>query len=100
MITRNSGQICVASSRVYVQEGIYDRFLEEYMRQLKSKSDSVGDPDDPESRIGPLVDKAQFNRVMGIIRAAKEEQQGTLLMGGRAMKEKVITFHRRLFRVS
>lgn len=47
------GEICVASSRVFVQEGIYDEFV----KKLKEKAKDwvVGDPFDPRSRLGPQV---------------------------------------------
>jgi coniferyl-aldehyde dehydrogenase len=46
------GEICVASSRVYVQEGIYDEFVK---LVVKVKDWVVGDPFDPRVRQGPQV---------------------------------------------
>lgn len=81
-MTNNSGQICFASSRVYVQEGIYDKFLEAYLEAFRKKADTIGDPENPASQLGPVVDKAQYERVMGILEKAKNEKQGTLRVGG------------------
>ena len=47
------GEICVASSRVYVQEGIYDEFEKKLVE--KAKAWVVGDPFDPAVRQGPQV---------------------------------------------
>lgn len=81
-ITGHSGQICFASSRVYVQEGIYDKFIEKYKALFEEKTKVLGDPDLESSIIGPLVDEAQFKRVTGFIDRAKESKSGTLLTGG------------------
>ncbi|KAJ4045436.1 hypothetical protein NW756_013479 [Fusarium oxysporum] len=61
-ITINTGQACFASSRVYVQSGIYDVFVQRYRALVEEKTKLVGDPDDPNSLVGPVVDEAQFNR--------------------------------------
>lgn len=89
-ITINSGQICFASSRVYVQEGIYDRFLKSFQQAMVEKTKMLGDPEKNETSIGPVVDKAQFDRIINIINAAQTENQGTLLMGGKASGTKVV----------
>lgn len=76
------GQVCFAASRVYVQEGIYDKFIEKYKEMFLEKTKGVGDPDAEDTVLGPLVDEAQFNRVTGFIQRGKEQNQGTLLTGG------------------
>ncbi|KAG8165588.1 hypothetical protein KVR01_004140 [Diaporthe batatas] len=78
----NTGQVCIAATRVYVQSGIYDAFLEAYAKAIEEKKNSIGDPEKSDTEIGPVVDKAQFDRIMGIINAAKAEKQGTLHSGG------------------
>ncbi|KAB5514272.1 hypothetical protein DKX38_028178 [Salix brachista] len=74
------GEICVASSRVFVQEGIYDEFV----KKLKEKAKNwvVGDPFDPRSRQGPQVDKQQFDKILSYIEHGKREG-ATLLTGGK-----------------
>lgn len=47
------GEICVAGSRVFVQEGIYDKFVEKVVEKAKAKV--VGDPFDPNVQQGPQV---------------------------------------------
>lgn len=85
----NSGQICFAATRVYVQSGIYDKFIDAYVKALQSKDNVVGDPEDKATQIGPVVDKLQYERIMGIIETAAKEKQGTLLAGGRPAHSKV-----------
>jgi acyl-CoA reductase-like NAD-dependent aldehyde dehydrogenase len=88
-MTVNTGQICFAPSRVYVQDGIYDRFLQAYTARFSAKTKLIGHPENPGSEIGPVVDRAQFDRIIGIIDSARAEDQGTLLMGGKRIGEKV-----------
>lgn len=74
-----------------MQAGIYDRFLEAYVTALKAKGDVIGDPEKEGVEIGPVVDKAQFDRIMGIISSAKDKKDGTLIYGGRTLGDKVYT---------
>ncbi|KAH7855122.1 hypothetical protein Vadar_021458 [Vaccinium darrowii] len=80
----NKGEICVAGSRVFVQEGIYDRFVEK-LRE-KAKTWVVGDPFDPKVRQGPQVDKKQFDKILSYIEHGKREG-ATLLIGGKPCGE-------------
>ncbi|RMZ73036.1 aldehyde dehydrogenase [Pyrenophora seminiperda CCB06] len=81
-ITANTGQVCFAASRVYVQEGIYDQFIEKYKEMMKAKANEIGDPEEKTTTIGPLVDEAQFKRVQGFIERG-QQGQGTLAVGGK-----------------
>ncbi|PWZ16402.1 Aldehyde dehydrogenase family 2 member C4 [Zea mays] len=77
----NKGEACVAASRVYVQERVYDRFEERLAERMRSWV--VGDPfSDPRADQGPQVDKAQYERVLSYIDHGKREG-ATLLTGGR-----------------
>ncbi|XP_059432806.1 aldehyde dehydrogenase family 2 member C4-like [Corylus avellana] len=78
----NKGEICVASSRVYVQEGIYDEVVKKLVE--KAKAWVVGDPFDPEVQQGPQVDKKQFERILSYIEHGKREG-ATLLIGGKPL---------------
>lgn len=53
------GEICVAGSRVYVQEGIYDQFVKKAAEVAKNWS--VGDPFNPNIHQGPQVDYIPHN---------------------------------------
>ncbi|GAB4832941.1 Aldehyde dehydrogenase 2 member C4 [Ancistrocladus abbreviatus] len=79
-ILLNKGEVCVASSRVFVQEGIYDELVKKLAE--KAKSWVVGDPLDPKSQQGPQVDKKQFEKVLAYIGHGKREG-ATLLTGGK-----------------
>ncbi|ERN03913.1 hypothetical protein AMTR_s00078p00188120, partial [Amborella trichopoda] len=81
----NKGEICVAGSRVFVQEGIYDEFVKRSAE--KAKSWVVGDPFDPNVLQGPQVDKKQFNKILSYIEHGKREG-ATLLTGGKPWGEK------------
>lgn len=83
-IMSNSGQICTATSRILVQEGVYDKFIEEFRKQVKEVS-VVGDPFAESTFQGPQVTKAQYEKVLGYVEAGKSEG-ATLLMGGEAAK--------------
>jgi len=86
-ITANTGQVCFAASRVYVQEGIYEKFIAGYKQAMTDKAKLVGDPDNAGTAIGPLVDEAQFNRVSGFIERG-QQGQGKLLVGGKRIGDK------------
>lgn len=81
----NKGEICVASSRVYVQEGIYEEFEKKLVE--KAKAWVVGDPFDPAVRQGPQVNKKQFDRILSYIEHGKREG-ATLLTGGKPIGKK------------
>lgn len=86
-ITMNTGQVCFAASRVYVQEGIYEKFLEKYKQAMKDKVKTIGDPDEKTTNMGPLVDEAQFKRVQGFIERG-QKGQGKLAVGGARVGDK------------
>ena len=74
----NQGQICCAGSRVFVEEKIYDEFLEKSVARARKRV--VGDPFDPSTEQGPQVDQAHFDRVMGYIESGRSE--GAILACG------------------
>lgn len=67
----NHGQCCCAGSRIYVQEGIYDKFLQAF--KARAEQNIVGDPFHPDTFQGPQVSQLQFDRIMGYIKHGKEE---------------------------
>jgi len=74
-----SGQSCVAGSRLYLQEGIADRFLDEMVG--RAKEIVIGDPLDEATQMGPLATPAQLDRIEREVASAVEEG-GTILHGG------------------
>ena len=79
-IMSNMGQICTATSRILVQDSIYDKFVESFKETIKSTS-KVGDPFAEDTYQGPQVTKAQYERVLNYIEAGKSEG-ATLTSGG------------------
>jgi aldehyde dehydrogenase (NAD(P)+) len=84
-IMSNMGQICTATSRILVEESIYDKFVELFKEQVKAVS-KVGDPFSDETFQGPQVTKTQYDRVMSYIESGKSEG-ATLATGGEAYKD-------------
>ena len=78
----NSGQICAACSRTLVQEKIAPDFIKGLKAKFESMNDVMGDTLDPKTALGPLADKAQYERVMGFIQAG-EKSGAEILAGGR-----------------
>lgn len=83
-IMSNMGQICTATSRILVQEGVYDAFVEGFKKQVKEVS-VVGDPFEETTFQGPQVTKTQYERVLDYIESGKSEG-ATLAMGGEPAK--------------
>ncbi|KAK6066632.1 aldehyde dehydrogenase [Seiridium cupressi] len=67
----NHGQCCCAGSRIYVQEGIYDKFIEAFKK--RAQQNAVGDPFDENTFQGPQVSQLQYDRIMGYIEEGKKE---------------------------
>jgi aldehyde dehydrogenase (NAD+) len=75
----NHGQCCCAGSRVFVEQKIYDEFVEKSVARARKRT--VGDPFDPNTEQGPQVDEAQFDKVMGYIESGRS-QGAKLVCGG------------------
>jgi len=75
----STGQICSNGTRVFVQKGLHDRFVERLVE--RTKKIRIGDPLDPETQMGPLVNKAQQDKVASYIAAGKQDG-ATLACGG------------------
>jgi len=84
-IMSNMGQICTATSRVLVQEGVYEKFIEMFKENVKSTS-KVGDPFADDTFQGPQVTKTQYEKVLSYIEAGKSEG-ATLVAGGSPYKD-------------
>jgi aldehyde dehydrogenase (NAD+) len=81
----NHGQCCCAGSRVFVEEKIYDRFVEKSGARARKRT--VGDPFDPQTEQGPQVDQAQFDKVMGYIESGRSEG-ANLVCGGKRVGDR------------
>lgn len=76
----NQGQICLCGSRIYVQRGIYEEFKTRFVEEVKKMK--VGDPKLPDVKLGAVVSKPHFEKILSYIDLAKEEG-GTVLCGGK-----------------
>ncbi|ETN46372.1 uncharacterized protein HMPREF1541_00556 [Cyphellophora europaea CBS 101466] len=78
----NSGQVCMANSRLYVHSKVADKFVEAFKaRFAKIKP---GDPTDPNTNHGPQADKVQFENVQKYIELGR--QAGELVLGDQALE--------------
>lgn len=64
----HQGQICMAGSKVIVEDGLYDEFAKAFTQKVKTLK--VGDPLDPSNKIGPLIEEAQCGFIDGLIEDA------------------------------
>lgn len=78
----NQGQICTATSRILVQDSVYDSFITAFKKHVQKVS-VVGDPFAETTFQGPQVTKSQYDSVLGYIQAGKDEG-ATLISGGEA----------------
>jgi aldehyde dehydrogenase (NAD+) len=67
----NSGQVCCAGTRIFVQKDMYDNVVDQLT--TFSKGMSYGDPLDPKTVMGPVVSKEQFDRVKNYLDVGKKE---------------------------
>jgi aldehyde dehydrogenase (NAD+) len=75
----SAGQKCTATRRIYVHDALYESFRERLTQRISAAK--VGDPTEPETEVGPLVNKSQLEEVLlGIARG--REEGGTVLAGG------------------
>ena len=80
----NQGQVCSAGSRLFIQESIYDEFVEKLVKAFENVK--VGDPLDPETQVGALRDKDRFPVLEEFIEKAKDGG-GKVLTGGHPLTE-------------
>ena len=75
----NQGQICLCGSRILVQDTIYERFRDAMVDKVSRMR--IGDPMDPETKMGAVVSRAHRDKVLAAIATARGEG-GTILCGG------------------
>jgi 5-carboxymethyl-2-hydroxymuconic-semialdehyde dehydrogenase len=78
----NSGQVCLAGTRLLVQASVLDRFLERFI--ARSAEIRVGDPRDESTTYGPLIHPVALERVTGHVERALAEG-ARLVFGGRSL---------------
>jgi 4-guanidinobutyraldehyde dehydrogenase/NAD-dependent aldehyde dehydrogenase len=83
-IFSNQGEMCSAGSRLLLQEDIRDDMLEKV--QAIGRTLQPGDPLDPATRLGAIVDETQMKRVLGYIQSGRDDG-ATIRLGGRRVRE-------------
>lgn len=81
-IFSNQGEVCIAGSRLYVHDAIYDAFMEKVAHHAAEMR--PGNPLDPATALGAMVDERQTRSVMARI-AAGQAEGATLRIGGRQL---------------
>ena len=75
-----SGQACIAGSRLLLEDSIYDKFMDKLLTLARTAR--LGDPMSPDTQIGPVTTRPQYDKVLGYIDIAKQEGAKLLLGGG------------------
>ena len=79
----NQGQICLCGSRILVQKEIYEKFKTSFVDAVKNLK--VGDPTDPDTKVGAIVSETHYNKILGYLQLI-EQEGGSFLCGGNALK--------------
>lgn len=78
----NQGQICLCGSRILIEKSLASKFLDDFVK--KASELKVGPPQEPETKVGAIVSKEHYNKILSYIELAKEEG-GEILCGGKAV---------------
>lgn len=79
-LVRQSGQSCVAGTRVIAHRSVIGALLDATV--AKARSQPLGDPLHPATVVGPVVSAAARDRIFNVIERARDEQQGRVVLGG------------------
>lgn len=77
----HAGQICMAINRIIVDDGVFDVFVDKFVERARALK--VGDPSQPDTFVGPVVNEDQADGVMELIQKAKDEGAECRLGGDR-----------------
>ncbi|MGH3131778.1 MAG: aldehyde dehydrogenase family protein, partial [Gaiellaceae bacterium] len=80
----SAGQKCTATRRIYIQDEVYDEFRRQLLERIERGR--VGDPSDPDTEVGPLVNEKQLSDVLAAIEQGRAEG-GTVLAGGERLDD-------------
>jgi len=78
-IYTNSGQVCLAGARLYVERPIFDEFVKKFVERAQAMR--VGDPMNPETEIGSISSEEHYRKVMNYVELGTTEG-ATMLTGG------------------
>jgi alpha-ketoglutaric semialdehyde dehydrogenase len=78
----SAGQKCTATRRIFVQEPVYDEFRRKLLERIERGK--IGDPAEPETEVGPIVNEKQFDEILEAIERGRNEGGEVIAGGGRA----------------
>ncbi len=78
----NQGEICLCGSRIFVERPLYENFKRDFIERVNALQ--VGDPLEPATKVGAIVSKQHFDKIMSYIDLAKQEG-GSILAGGKSV---------------
>jgi aminomuconate-semialdehyde/2-hydroxymuconate-6-semialdehyde dehydrogenase len=78
----NQGEICLCGSRIYVHRKVYDQIKQRFVEEVSKLK--IGDPLNDQTKVGAIVSKPHFDKILGYIDLAKQEG-ATILTGGHAV---------------
>lgn len=76
----HAGQICISVQRIFVQKSVKERFLEKFLQEVSYLK--VGDPLDPNTNVGPMINVKEAERIEQWVKEA-EEDGAVILTGGK-----------------
>lgn len=80
----NAGQDCTAACRIYAQKGIYETFVQKLGEAVSTLK--VGQQNDPDTELGPLITAQHRDRVTGFVERAVAQSHTRLVTGGKAIE--------------
>ena len=80
----SAGQKCTATRRIYVQDEVYDEFRQRLLERVETGA--VGDPSDPATEVGPIVNERQLEDVLAAVERGRREG-GSVIAGGARLDE-------------
>jgi aminomuconate-semialdehyde/2-hydroxymuconate-6-semialdehyde dehydrogenase len=79
-VFENCGQVCLGTERVYVERPIFDKFVTAL--KVKAEAMTPGRPDDPATKIGPLISHEHLGKVLSYFKKAEDEGANIITGGG------------------
>ena len=79
----NAGQVCIAVKRVYAPESLYEPLIEALVQLARAHR--VGDGFEPDVQMGPIQNKMQFEKVLGLIKDTRQHRGARIFEGGQTL---------------
>jgi aldehyde dehydrogenase (NAD+) len=82
-----SGQSCACSSRILVEDSVYEEFMSKFIAVVEAMP--IGDPMNPDTIVGPVVSQAAADRITSVVDQAIDQKMGELVTGGRRLGDEL-----------